>query len=304
MDWTSYHSLEDIEGYMDYLAATYSHVELETLGQSYEGHDMRVLKICRGGCGGKPAIWVDGGIHAREWVSPAVTAFLAGQLVEQEDGHPDITSKMDWYILPVLNPDGFQWSMIDLTTRMWRKTRSMDPDGLGLCLGADANRNWGFHFGSGGSSDDPCLDIFMGAEAFSEVENRNVRDFLAAHSGDVKMYNSLHSYSQLVLLPWGWTEERPDNYDDLLNLANIGNAALKAVHGSDYTVSPPLPSRPLHCPDGPYPRLLDSTVSPPPRTPSHVQVGCIPCLLYPASGGSLDWTLGVAGIPYRWGDRQ
>ena len=30
------------------------------------------------------------------------------------------------------------------------------------------------------------------------------------------------------------------------------------------------------------------------------QVGCIPCMMYLASGGTLDWTLGVAGIPYRW----
>ena len=33
---------------------------------------------------------------------------------------------------------------------------------------------------------------------------------------------------------------------------------------------------------------------------SLTQVGCIPCMLYPASGGTLDWTLGEAGIPYRW----
>ena len=32
---------------------------------------------------------------------------------------------------------------------------------------------------------------------------------------------------------------------------------------------------------------------------SYDQVGCIPCMLYPASGGTLDWTLGEAGIPYR-----
>jgi hypothetical protein len=31
------------------------------------------------------------------------------------------------------------------------------------------------------------------------------------------------------------------------------------------------------------------------------QVGCIPCLLYVASGGSLDWALGEAGIPYSYG---
>ena len=28
------------------------------------------------------------------------------------------------------------------------------------------------------------------------------------------------------------------------------------------------------------------------------EAGCIPCVLYVASGTSLDWALGVAGIPY------
>ena len=31
------------------------------------------------------------------------------------------------------------------------------------------------------------------------------------------------------------------------------------------------------------------------------EVGCIPCLLYVASGGSLDFTLGELGIPYSYG---
>ena len=236
MDWTSYHSVEDMHGYMEHLAAAYPWVTIESIGQSYEGRDMKVLRVCRSGqCGGKPAVWIDGGIHAREWVSPAVATFLMSELVEREADHPDLT-KLDWYILPVANPDGYAYSAKDYTTRMWRKTRSMDPDGLGLCLGCDANRNWGFHFGDGGSSDDPCLDIFMGAEAFSEVENRNMRDFLLAHGPDVKVYTNLHSFSQLVLLPWGYTEDKPDSYSTLEAMANIGNAALQATHGQTYEV--------------------------------------------------------------------
>ena len=35
--------------------------------------------------------------------------------------------------------------------------------------------------------------------------------------------------------------------------------------------------------------------------PYIVQVGSITSLLYPASGGSMDWALGELGIPYRWG---
>ena len=41
--------------------------------------------------------------------------------------------------------------------------------------GVDANRNWGYQFNTGGSSNDKCSDTYHGPEAFSEVENTNVR---------------------------------------------------------------------------------------------------------------------------------
>ena len=104
--------------------------------------------------------------------------------------------------------------------------------GLFHCFGCDPNRNWGFKWGTGGSSSNPCSDTYMGSEAFSEVENRNMRDFLMANKDQIKFYNNIHSYSQLVLLPWGWTIEQPDNYDDLFRMANIGNDALNGVHGT------------------------------------------------------------------------
>ena len=98
MDWTAYHPIEDIYSYWDYLEATYDWVSTETIGQSYEGQDMRLLKVCRdaGGCGRKPAMWFDGGIHAREWVSPAVATYMAMELIENDDAHPDLTKELDW----------------------------------------------------------------------------------------------------------------------------------------------------------------------------------------------------------------
>jgi len=260
MDWTDYHPIEDMHSYMDFLESNYDFVTTQSIGSSYEGSDMRILKVCQGECGNKPAIWIDGGIHAREWVSPSTVTFMMQQLVEKDADHPDLTQELDWYILPVVNPDGYLYTQNE--NRFWRKTRS--PNGGG-CVGTDANRNWGYQWNTGGSSPDPCSDTYMGSEAFSEVENRNVRDFLWEHKDNIKFYNTLHSYSQLVLLPWGWGYEQPDNIDDLEEVGLLGADALKAVHGKTY------------------------------------EVGCIPCLLYPASGGSLDWTLGEAGIPYSYG---
>lgn len=259
MTWTAYHSTDDINAYLDYLQATYPDlVSLESIGKSYEGADMRVVKICKGGCGNKPAIWVDGGIHAREWISPATVTFMIHQLVEVQDPEEsDLLDNLDWYILPQVNPDGYEHTRNN--DRLWRKTRSKNG---GLCRGVDANRNYGYHFDDGGSSDSACSDTYHGPSAFSEVENQNIRDFILAHNDKIKFFNTIHSYSQLILIPWGFTMTPPDNYDQLFSITTKANAALKAVHGKTY------------------------------------EVGCIPCLLYIASGGSMDWAMGEAGIPY------
>jgi len=260
MDWTSYHPIEDMHSYLNYLRDTYDFVTLDTIGQSYDGSDMIFAKVCRGGCGNKPAMWIDGGIHAREWISPATAMFMLKELVENDADHPDLLENLDWYILPVVNPDGYLYTQTD--NRLWRKTRK--PNGNG-CYGTDANRNFGYMWGTGGSSSDPCSDTYMGASPFSEIETANMRDWLTANKDMIKFYNNIHSYSQLILLPWGFSYDEPDNQDDLYRVASTCNDDLYAVHQKTY------------------------------------EVGCIPCLLYVASGGSLDWTLGELGIPYSYG---
>merc|ERR1711911_567219 len=89
--------------------------------------------------------------------------------------------------------------------RMWRKTTTKYENDI--CQGTDANRNWDFHWGEEGASDSSCSQTYHGPEAFSEVEARNVRDFLLAHKDQVKYFQTLHSYSQLILFPWGYTED-------------------------------------------------------------------------------------------------
>jgi len=260
MTWTEYHSLEDMYTFLDYLETTYDYVSTEEIGLSYEGRAMRLAKVCKGECGNKPAIWIDGGIHAREWVSPATVTWMLKALVENSDNSTsDLLDGLDWYILPSHNPDGYAFSRSD--NRMWRKTRS-DNGGWLHCKGVDPNRNWGFHWNEGGTSNDRCQDTYHGPEAFSEVENVVVRNFIAARQEQIIFYNSLHSYSQLILLPWGYQSETPDDYHEMYLLAMKGSDALTAVHGMIY------------------------------------ETGCIPCLLYIASGGSADWAHGVAGIGF------
>ena len=60
MDWTDYHPLEDMYSYFRYLESTFNFVSTESIGKSYEGTDMRIARVCRGSCGNKPAMWIDG----------------------------------------------------------------------------------------------------------------------------------------------------------------------------------------------------------------------------------------------------
>merc|ERR1719461_1873920 len=72
---------------------------------------MKIIKICQGGCGHKPAVWLDGGIHAREWISPAVTTYAINELTSKSEEYAKLLENLDWYILPAHNPDGYNFTM-------------------------------------------------------------------------------------------------------------------------------------------------------------------------------------------------
>ena len=41
-------------------------------------------------------MWIDSGIHAREWISPATGTWMLSELVENDDKHPELTEGLDW----------------------------------------------------------------------------------------------------------------------------------------------------------------------------------------------------------------
>ena len=50
------------------------------------------------------------GIHAREWVSPATVTWIMSELVENYAAHPELVNNLDWYFMPVINPDGYDYT--------------------------------------------------------------------------------------------------------------------------------------------------------------------------------------------------
>lgn len=67
---------------------------------------MRLIKVSNGDRRAKDAVWIDGGIHAREWVSPAAVTYMLTEFVEKSQNYRNILDRFDIYILPVANPDG------------------------------------------------------------------------------------------------------------------------------------------------------------------------------------------------------
>jgi len=67
MTWQSYHRVNDIHGYLDYLAQTYPDIcSVTTIGKSVEGRPLKMIKISssrgRNERASKPAFYIDGGI--------------------------------------------------------------------------------------------------------------------------------------------------------------------------------------------------------------------------------------------------
>ena len=83
-------------------------VNVSSFGKSYEGRDLQVVRItlCEKDC---PVLVVEAGTHAREWIGPAAAVYLIHRLVENNTD-VDLVKKLDWRIIPVLNPDGYEYS--------------------------------------------------------------------------------------------------------------------------------------------------------------------------------------------------
>ncbi|PIC30669.1 hypothetical protein B9Z55_021835 [Caenorhabditis nigoni] len=282
-DANVYHSYEEMTEFMRLLSEQKPDmVEMIKVATSSEGRSIYGVKIHPPGPSTpeKPSIIVDAGVHAREWIAPAVALFMIKKIVHEYGINPQVTAnlqKFDWYIMPQVNPDGYEYSRTN--DRLWRKTRSKNVTVNRWCVGADANRNWGYRWGTvtqknlerkkvflgeAGANRTPCSNIYMGSHPYSEPEIRGLKEYFTWQITNPMVYISLHSYGQLLLSPWGYTNERTENYQDQQNAAKEAAQAIKNTTGVSYSY------------------------------------GTISEMMYPASGTSIDF-MQHRGVPYIYG---
>lgn len=198
--------------FLDSLSAAYPHIcsPRFSIGQSWEGRDLWVVKVSDNHAidEDEPEIFYNSLIHAREVAAGVACLRYLEWLLENYGIDPEVTDIIDnreLFFLPVFNPDGYVYNEQTNPSGggMWRKNRR-DNTGIPSEMGVDLNRNWGFQWGydNGGSSPDPASMTYRGPSAFSEPETQAVRDFVA--SRNFAAVNNIHTYSNLVLWPWGY----------------------------------------------------------------------------------------------------
>nr|XP_060632370.1 carboxypeptidase A1 [Anolis sagrei ordinatus] len=259
-NYASYHNLDEIYDFMDLLVSENPLVSKIQIGKSYEGRPINILKFSTGGTK-RPAIWIDTGIHSREWVTQASGIYFAKKILDTYGKDPSLTSildNFDIFLEIVTNPDGFAFT--HSKNRMWRKTRSINAGSS--CVGVDPNRNWDAGFGAAGASGSPCTETYHGPYANSEPEVKAIVDFVKSH-GNIKAFISIHSYSQLLLYPFGYTRTAAADKAELDAVAKKAVNALASLHGTKY------------------------------------RYGSIITTIYQASGGTIDWTY-EQGIKYSY----
>nr|KAJ3415597.1 carbamoyl-phosphate synthase (glutamine-hydrolyzing) cpa2 [Polyrhizophydium stewartii] len=239
--FSKYHTIEELHAYYDDLAERFPGLVAPfEIGKTFQGRTIKGIHITGNGtAASKREIVFHGGMHAREWIGPAVVTYIATQLVEQYGHDEAVTQMLDTFefsILPVLNVDGFVYTHTN--DRMWRKTRQ--PSGrFGGCVGTDPNRNWAYKWGTGGSSTNPCSDAYMGPRPFSEPESKAMADYVHSHAPNVVSYIDFHAFSQLWMFPYGGEcGRRVADYDKLMRAGKAAAKAIKATHGMSFEVGP------------------------------------------------------------------
>ncbi|XP_074124021.1 carboxypeptidase A4-like isoform X6 [Sminthopsis crassicaudata] len=194
-NYGAYHSLDELYLEMANITSEYPNlVSLLKIANSFENRPLYVLKFSTGK-EDRPAIWLNLGLHSREWITQATGIWIARK------------------------------------DRLWRKNRSYIPGNK--CLGVDLNRNWDVAFSMG--SHHPCSLLYHGPSPHSEVEVKSVANFIRNH-GNFKSFIDFHSFSQILMYPYGYISSKCPDFDELDKLGRDAAEALHSLFGTEYRV--------------------------------------------------------------------
>ncbi|MCG8421303.1 MAG: Ig-like domain-containing protein [Proteobacteria bacterium] len=222
------------------------------IGNSWEkqlkgaGYDINVLVLTNKNITGtKPILFVMSAIHAREYTTAELVTRFAEYLVDNYGTDPDATWLLDYHEIHLVlqaNPDGRKYAE---GGQLWRKNTNENYCGAtSSSRGADLNRNYPFEWGGGGSSGSQCSSTYRGPNPESEPETQAITAYVRSIFPDQRdegagpntpapadatgVFFDIHSYSELVLWPWGY------GYDTAPNNTALRTFGRKLAYFNDY----------------------------------------------------------------------
>ncbi|TRY78895.1 hypothetical protein TCAL_15279 [Tigriopus californicus] len=265
------HNLTEMFEFLDNLERRSPSLTHQVLLKSGEGRPIKVFKIAQDGVNvvnnrtqrpksgrtnnkrtpnlssvhtQKKAIWIDCGMHGREWISHAFCIYFIQLLVA--GNLKFLTSRVTFFVAPVINPDGYEYS--HSVDRLWRKNRRKFQTGNRTCFGVDPNRNFPLDTlalnsqGSKSRVSNPCSQEYDGPHPFSEPESMAIQKGLkgAVNQGYQMIgYLTVHCCATVLLSPFGFRREMTPHYRDQMTVLEAAKTAIEAnQEGLHYKYGP------------------------------------------------------------------
>ncbi|XP_049704874.2 zinc carboxypeptidase-like [Helicoverpa armigera] len=229
--WTNYQTIDEIYGWFSDLERNNSNVvSVVTIGQTHEGRNITGIKISRGS--GDRVFFLQAGELGADWLSPVILTYIANELIFSND--PEIKAAAEdftWYIFPLTNPDGFQFSQDSV--RLWMKNRRPISTGV---IGVDLSKNWNSQWGVSGGSHSPSASNFIGEGPFSEPETRQLSNFIDSVSSKLTAFLSFRSFGQRFLIPFAHSNDPIYNYNEMVTIGRRAMGSLAVRYNTQYLV--------------------------------------------------------------------
>ena len=237
-----YHTYDKLTAELGAIAAARpDQVAVSSYGRSAEGRPLPLVKISDAvrTDQNKPEVLFSCAQHAREHLTVEMCLHIVRRLAQGYGTDPAITELVrsrEIWVVPTANPDGTEYDISSGLFALWRKNRQ--PTQENTEIGTDPNRNWGTEWACcGGSSANPGSDTYHGTAPFSAPETAQLRDWVNSRvlggGQQITAHIDFHSYSELVLWPYGFTTDDTGpglNASDAATFRRLGEA-MAATNG-------------------------------------------------------------------------
>lgn len=207
-------------------------IKVESIGDTWEKRPIMLATISLDVANAhkKPAMLYTGTIHAREWIGIELANTFIKYIIDNYKFNPKLQEALTrntLYIVPCLNPDGFEYSRTHFS--FWRKNRRDNGDGT---YGVDLNRNFGARFKT---RTDTTSTTYGGPSAFSEPETRAIKNFVNDHK-NITIALDYHSQGNVFFPAHKFDHEAEIDTTDLNTLCANMAFEIEKVTGRKYGI--------------------------------------------------------------------